>query len=287
MKILVFGGCGFLGSYIANELVKQNHSVTVVDIQKKYFNSKCFFKRCDITNSDEVKSVFDETVDIVFNFAAVADLNISINEPLNTMKVNVMGNLNLLEACRVNKIKHFIYASSVYACSEKASFYGISKYSAEKIVEEYQKYYGLNYTILRYGSIYGPHADSSNGMFNFLKQALTGKILHHGTGEEVREYIHARDAAMLSAGIVNEKKYFNKIFVLTGVEPIRQSELFKMIKEILGDKLEIKYDNQDYRGHYKYTPYSFSPSVASKLSPNPFTDLGQGIVECLEELTRR
>ena len=290
MNAIIFGGSGFLGRYVAEELLQQGHCVYIADLCE----SDCIhlpnlqFIKCNIKKYSEVEQVISSSdADIVYNFAALADLNKSIHNPLESMNTNVIGNLNILEISRKANIKHFIYASSVYACSNKASFYGISKFTSEKLIEEYHKKYGLNYTILRYGSLYGPNVDSSNGMCNFLTQALKGKIIHKGNGQEIREYIHVRDAAKLSVDIINKEQFKNKTFVLTGVEPICQADLFKMIKEILDEKLEIEYDDVDYHGHYKYTPYSFTPTVAGKLTPNPFTDLGQGIVECLEELSRR
>ena len=287
MNIIVFGGAGFLGEAVVESLINNEYKILIADINKPryFFPEKVRFIECDILDKEKVNQIVAKDVDIVYNFAALADLDKSIHSPLESMQTNMIGNLNILEACRKANIKHFIYASSVYACSNKASFYGISKFTSEKLIEEYYKKYGLNYTILRYGSLYGPQADTSNGMYRFLKQALNGKIIHKGTGEEIREYIHVRDAAKLSVDIINKEQFKNKTFVLTGVEPICQAYLFRMIREILNDNLEIEYSKEEQLGHYKYTPYSFRPTIASKLTANPFIDLGQGIVECLEKLS--
>ena len=92
-----------------------------------------------------------------------------------------MGNLNVLEACRTNNVRRFIYASTVYVHSRQGGFYRCSKQASEAYVEEYQKIFGLDYTILRYGSLYGPRADHNNGLYRIIKSALeNGKVSYEG-----------------------------------------------------------------------------------------------------------
>lgn len=286
--VAVFGGTGFLGRSIVKELLTRGYQVVIADlIAPEHIAEGCSFIYCDIMNTDNVAEVMSRGVDVVYNFAGLADLNKAKELPVESTQLNVLGNINILEASKNAGVKLFVYASSVYACSTKGSFYGISKFTSEKIIEEYNQKYGMNYVVVRYGSLYGPGADESNGMYNFLEQALRGQIQHKGTGEEVREYIHVRDAATLSVDIVDEDKYYNNTFTLTGLEPITQGDLFKMINEILNDSVRVEYDNALYDDHYLYTPYSFRPTVASKLTANPFVDLGQGIVECLEDISTK
>ena len=98
----------------------------------------------------------------------------------------------------------------------------------------------MDYTILRYGSIYSDRYFENNYIFNLVKTAVkTGEINHPGDGEEIREYIHALDAAKLSADVIEHEEYKNKHLVLTGVERIKRGDLFKMINEILGGSLKI------------------------------------------------
>ena len=110
---------------------------------------------------------------------------------------------------------------------------------------------------------------------------VNGRINHKGDGKEIREYIHAADAAKLSVDVI-EKDVFNNIHViLTGTERMQRKELFNMIKEILNDKVEVKCLDNEYSNHYKFTPYSFQPSVSKKLIANPHIDMGQGLLECV------
>lgn len=194
----------------------------------------------------------------------------------------------ILEACVQYNIKRFVYASSAYAMSDKGSFYGISKLSSEKIIEEYSLKKDLNYTILRYGSLYSERDFENNYIYNLVKKAIdTGKIVHDGDGNEIREYIYASDAAKLSVEVIENDQYINKHLVLTGVERLKRVELFNLIKEILGDKIDVKLSNDGYHNHYKYSPYSFTPEQSQKLIPNPYIDMGQGILNCIKEVYKK
>lgn len=284
-KAIVFGGSGFLGSYVIDELIAREINVVNADIKASdYAMGKQCFTKVDILDSRQVNSVITKDVDYVYNFAGLADINIALDEPKATAELNILGNMNILEACRQSKVKRFIYASSAYAQSSKGSFYGISKLSAEKFAEEYQKQYQLDFTILRYGSLYGERADEHNGIYRLLIQALKShKIIHIGNGEEMREYIHCRDAARLSVDILH-KQYANRHLVLTGVEKLKYKDLLTMIKEIFNDQIDVIYKKGDHPGHYMVTPYSFKPLVGEKIVNNPYIDLGQGLLECITEL---
>ncbi len=285
-RVVIFGGSGFLGSYVADELTRRDYKVTIADISKsKYINKNQIFKKVNIMDIDNIKSIVEES-DIVYNFVAIANLDDAINDPISTMRINVMGNLNILEACReYGKIERFIYASSAYALSSEGSFYGISKQSSEKLVEEYYKRYGLKYTVIRYGSLYGERASHNNYIYNLLKGAiLNGELHYKGDGEDLREYIHASDSAKLSVDILEDKQYENEHIILTGTERLKRIELLTMINEIMENRLEIKQISQTNMGHYKITPYSYHPTVAKKLVANPYIDLGQGLLECIQEI---
>ncbi len=282
-NILVFGGYGFLGFYLVNELLKRGYKVTIADILEDERITSVSFIKCDIVNREEVENVFkQQQFDIVYNLAGFANLDNAVKEPIKTIQLNVIGNMYILEACIKNKISKYIFASSAYAMSNKGSFYGISKLASEKIIEEYHKQHNLSFVILRYGSVYSERAYNNNYVYNLVKRAvLQKKIDHKGDGNEIREYIHAADAAKLSVDIIEANEFNNLHVILTGTERIKRAELFEMINEIMNHKIKINYDDSGHVNHYKFTPYSFEPSVSKKLIANPHIDMGQGLLECI------
>ncbi len=283
-RVVVFGGCGFIGSFVVDELLKNGYDVIAADIQKSPYIDEDIYIQCDILDKDNVNKVVQDA-EIVYNFAGFANLDDAIANPTKAIELNVMGNLNILEACKNHSIKRFVYASSAYAMSDKGSFYGISKLTSEKLTEEYYKKFGLEFTIVRYGSVYGERDFHNNYIYNLLKRALqTGKIEHNGDGEEIREYIHVVDVAKLARQIIESDEFINEHIILTGVERMKRKELFEMIKEILGGKLEIVYKKDGYHNHYQITPYSFIPERSKKLVANPYIDMGQGLIDCLKDI---
>lgn len=287
-KVIVFGGCGFLGGYVVNELENRGYDALAVDIKPSEYVDEVLFRKCDIMDLRSTREIIGEDVDYVYNFAGFANLDQSVFYPVETINLNIVGNLNILEACKNKNVRKLVFASSSYAMNDKGSFYGISKLSSEKIIEEYQKLYGLKYTIIRYGSVYSEREFENNYIYQLIKKAVDqGKIIHDGDGEEVREYIHAADAAKLSVDVIESERYDNQHIVLTGVERMKRRELFGMIKEILNDQVEIIFKKNGYKNHYKITPYSFHPTLSKKLVANPYIDMGQGLLECVKEVYRK
>ena len=292
LKILVVGGSGFIGSHIADALSEAGHAVTIYDIrQSPYLRPDQTMVLGDILDYDQVLAAV-RGQDVVFQFAGVPHLDIGIKDPIKTVKLNILGTVNFLEAARhAGGVRRFVYASSIYVYSEGGSFYRCSKQAAELYVEEYQRLHGLDYTILRFGTVYGPRADDHNSVRRYLKQALNERrIAASGTGDELREYVHVRDTAQLCVrALANE--FRNQHLVLTGHNPMRFADLLNMIREIVGRDVEIKLTppdttelNHGISGHYAMTPYAFRPKTAKKLVNNPSLDLGQGLIECLEEI---
>lgn len=275
-----------MGSYLVSELLLEGFHVIVGDINETGYNKEAVFEKCDILDPLRVKAVFDKyDFEFVYNLAGFANLEEASGSPVNTIHLNIIGNLNILEAAKNHRVKRYLYASSAYAMTDKGSFYGISKLSSEKIIEEYKSRYDQDYTIIRFGSVYSERPFSNNYIYNLVHKAIREKrIIHPGDGEELREYIHAADAAKLSVLLLEDKKFVNEHVILTGVEPIKRKQLFQMINEILGDNLEIVLEASGYHDHYKLTPYSFHPTISKKFVANPFIDLGQGILECIKSV---
>ena len=283
-KVVVFGGSGFVGSHVVDALIAEGYSTRVFDIKKSEFvNEKADFIEGDILDAEAVSRAVDG-MDIVYNFAGLADIDKSRNLPLKAAELNIIGNINILEACRKHKVERFVYASTVYVFSEAGSFYRCTKLASEQYVVEYQKQFDLNFTILRYGTLYGTRANEKNSVFRYLKEALIDeKITYYGAPDFVREYIHVEDAAKLSVEILG-KEFENEFVILTGTHPMSIRNLFEMIKEILGREIEVQYLKVDDSLHYKITPYSFNPKLGRKLVSHTYYDMGQGLLKCLNEL---
>jgi UDP-glucose 4-epimerase len=284
MKAVVFGGSGFLGSHVADALSEAGHDVTLFDIRPSpHLRPGQRMIVGDILDSRAVAaSVLD--ADYVYNFAGIADLNAAETRPLDTITANVLGNAIILEAARSAGIKRYIYASTIYVYSNAGGFYRCSKQASESYIEEYARTGGPDFTILRYGTLYGPRADACNSVYRYLRQALTtGRIETSGTGDERREYIHVRDAARLSVEILSSE-HANTHITITGLQSHRYKDLLNMIREIMGGAVEIVYNGSPAGAHYALTPYSYTPRSGLKLVSPLFTDLGQGLLECIEDI---
>lgn len=282
-KAIVFGGSGFLGSHVADELSSRGMAVTIFDKNPSPFLQKS--QKIILGDILDLESVVTacKGMDYVYNFAGLADINEAKDKPLLTAQLNIIGHTNVLEASRTAEVRRFVYASTVYVYSESGSFYRVSKQTGEKYTELYWDKYKLPYTILRYGSLYGPRADRRNAIYRFIDSALReGKIHYKGTGEELREYIHVGDASRASVDIL-KPEFENQHIVITGPQMLRIRDVITMISEMLpGSIVKAAYENEDVEAHYNITPYAFKPRIGKKLLVNPFVDMGQGVLECVE-----
>lgn len=283
-KVLVTGSSGFIGSHVADTLEELGFSVVLFDVVPSRYKSKTQeeFLGDILTPGDIEKAI--EGCHAVYHFAAQADIDVSSDIPTKTITANIIGTQNILEAARKYKVNRFMFASTIYVYSELGSFYRVSKQACEKIIEEYQREFDLDYTIMRFGSLYGPRANEFNGIRNYLTQALKNKkIIRRGDGEEIREYIHAKDAAWLSVDALNDK-FRNKHLIITGNQQIKVKDLLIMIKEIFGGEIEIEFGREEKLHHYEITPYNYKPQVAKKITPDTYYDLGQGLMDQIYDL---
>jgi len=284
MKVLVTGGSGFLGSHVADKLSEQGHDVTVFDIQKSpYLRPDQEMIVGDILDQGSLDKVVSGK-NVIYHFAGIADVDECSKRPVDTVKYNILGTVNLLEACRKSNINRFIFASSAYVYSNSGYFYGSSKQACELFIENFFDIYGLKYTCLRYGSLYGERADERNSIYRLIKQAIKdGMITYRGTGEEMREFIHIQDAAQVSVEIL-EEKYENQHIIITGAEKMCYKDLLDMVNEMFNNTLEIKILPSERKAHYQITPYNFSPKLGRKMVNNPHIDMGQGLLLCMAEI---
>jgi len=283
-RAVVFGGSGFLGGHIADRLCEQGYSTVIADlVPSAYLRREQQFVQCDVLDFEKVGRIV-EGADFVYNTAAIADIEEAAQNPLSTVRVNILGTTHILEACRLHQVKRFLFASTVYVFSHRGSFYRSSKQACEKIIENYHEQFGLDFTILRYGSLYGPRASETNSLRRYVRQALeSGKIRRTGDGEELREYIHVLDAAESSVEAISDE-FKNRYLLITGMQPLKVKEVLGMIREIMGQKISIEYLPALETSHYELTPYSFRPESAHRLVMKRYYDLGQGLFDLLHEI---
>lgn len=282
LKTAVFGGSGFVGSHVADALTKAGHDVLIYDIKPSPYIRPT--QRMIVGDVLDEKKVYEATrgCDVVYNFAGIADIDEASRKPLDSVKSNILGNSIILEACRQSGVKRFVFASSLYVYSKAGSFYRSSKQACELVIENYNEVFGLEYTILRYGSLYGPRADERNYIYKIIKDALTdGKIVRDGDGEEIREYIHIYDAAESSVEILSSE-FANQYVMIAGNQQMKVKDLLLMIKEMLDNKVGIEYRPPTTTDHYEITPYTFAPKLAKRIMQKTYLDLGQGILKCIQ-----
>ena len=212
---LVTGGAGFIGSHLVDRLLDEGHTVAIVDNlstgKLQNLNHRATFFHVDIT-SDSLSDTFRRVQpDIVFHLAAQTSVGASTKCPIDDGEINVIGTLRLLEAARQTGVDKFIYSSTGGAlygdpvenpCSEDAAIaplspYGMSKYLGERYIELYARSHHLNYSILRYGNVYGPRQNpqGESGVVSiFARAMLDGKQPRiFGDGEQERDFVYVSD----------------------------------------------------------------------------------------------
>lgn len=287
MRMTVFGGSGFLGSHICDKLSGAGHEVTIVDkTPSPWLKKNQRMIVGDVLDGKLVREAVSGA-DMVFNYAGMADIGEANARPFESAKINILGNINILEACSSENIQRYIFASSLYVYGISGGFYRCSKQACEIYIENYQATRNLPYTILRYGSLYGPRADRRNAIERFVYEALSkGRITYYGSPDALREYVHVDDASEATLSVL-APEFTNQNIIISGNQPMRVADLFRMIAEILGRDIEIEYQHDPNSGHYQITPYAFMPKIGRKLTPPLTVDLGQGILRVMEEEHRK
>ena len=257
MKVLVTGGAGFIGSHIVDALVGLGFQVSVVDDLStgrfENINPGVNFYRLGVESADFQGAIGRERPEAVVHLAAQVDVQRSLREPLADAETNILGAVNLLEACRRFNVGKVIYASSaaVYGSPaylpvdekhpvEPQSPYGASKHTVEHYLRIYGEVYGVRYTALRYSNVYGPRQDATGEggvVAIFVDKLLNGEAPKiFGDGEQTRDFVFVKDvaAANLAALHRGDGMILN---VSTGAR-LSVNSLFKTLKKITGSLLE-------------------------------------------------
>jgi len=238
MNVLVTGGSGFIGSHIVDSLMESGYAVRVLDIKPPFRKDVVFFKGSILSLNDIKKSLKD--IDVVYHIGGFSNIDLVKDNPLATIRLNVLGTSNLLEISREKKIKRFIFASSVYVHDLKGHLYTTSKMASEFLCKNYQTLYGLPYTILRYGTVYGPRSRDADVISIFVRKALdSGEIAIYGSGRQRRNFIFAKDAAEGSvkaiAGIAE-----NKTYCIAYPRSFTINSLARTVKKVVNSKVKIQ-----------------------------------------------
>ncbi|WP_292426081.1 NAD(P)-dependent oxidoreductase [Methanoregula sp.] len=290
MRALVTGGSGFVGHHLVKELTKNNIETVVYDLSRSpgegTHNPLCTFIQGDVLDCEKLTEAMNGC-DYVFHTAAIADVDQARKIPRKTMEVNVIGTTNCLEAAKENKVKRFLFASTVYVSGNRGSFYRLSKQTCESLCKTYHEEFGLEFTTIRYGSLYGREPNHWNFIYGVCKSLLTtGEFTYSSSPDAVREYIHINDAARETVRIAGDPQLANKAVLITGHQRMKMSEFFDMVTEILGGNVRIHYAAADNNPHYVITPYSFNIDVPVRVNLSTYVDISEGILDCLKEVQK-
>lgn len=258
MKILVTGGAGFIASHIVDAYIQDGHEVTVVDDlstgKKENLNSKASFLQIDIQDSNITDIFKKENFDMVNHHAAQIDVRISVSDPKKDAKINVLGLINILENCKKHNVKKVIFSASggtfygecgTYPPKEDTlpnpqSPYGINKMVSEYYLRYYAESFGLDFTVLRYGNVYGPRQDP-HGEAGVVA-IFCGRILNNedvcifGDGKQERDYIFVDDIVAVNKAVLTKGK--NQVFNIGTGYSASVLELFETLKKY--SRKEIK-----------------------------------------------
>jgi len=267
-KVLLTGVAGFIGHRIAHMLLDQGHEVTGIDNMNDYYDARLKQWRlgklsqyknfsafsADITDNAFLKELFaGHRFDVVINMAARAGVRASVEDPWVYLDTNVKGTLNLLECCRDHGIRKLVLAStsSLYGFNEMPfvetqrtdtplSPYGATKKGAEVLTYSYHYLFGINVTIPRYFTVYGPAGRPDMSIFKFIRNIDTNRpIPVFGDGKQTRDFTYIDDIAEGTVRCMDLDGY--EIINLGNDNSVELIYVINLIEEALGKKAEIKW----------------------------------------------
>ncbi len=254
MKVLITGGAGFIGSNVADGLLEKGCEVIIVDDlsngKEENMPKKAKFYKHDIRD-EKIQNIFrEEKPDIVIHNAAQLSVRVSVEDPMMDAGINIMGGLNIINACHIYNINKIIFASSggtVYGEQEyfpadedhptkPISPYGVAKLATENYLYYFYNNYGLKYISLRYGNIYGPRQDpygEAGVVAIFSKKILEGKNpTINGNGLQTRDYVYVSDVVDINVKAIGSD-FTGILNVGTGKET-NVIKLFDVLKKVSG-----------------------------------------------------
>ncbi len=261
MKVLVTGGAGFIGSHVADALVRDGHQVVVVDDlsmgRREQVNRAARFYRVDIREREALEQVFRaEHPEVVNHHAAQGNLRRSMIEPSFDASVNILGSLLLIELSLQYRARKFVYVSSggaVYGEPQRLpvdeehpvrpmSAYGVSKYTVEPYLELLAEGSGVDYTILRYANVYGPRQNprgEAGVVAIFSRQMLAGeRPTIFGDGTKTRDYVHVDDIVRANLLVMPDGKGAGRVYNLGVGREVTDWQIFTLVRSVAGATVE-------------------------------------------------
>ncbi len=267
-RLLVTGCAGFIGFFVTKALLEEGYEVVGVDDMNDYYDVKLKFWRLeilsgyrnfrfvkiDISKRDEVFSLRGGRFSCILNLGARAGVRASVVNPKVYVDVNVIGSLNLLDLCVSDGIEKFVLAStsSIYAgCPSPFSEdmntdrvfspYAASKKSAELLAHSYHHIYGIDVTVLRYFTVYGPFGRPDMSIFRFVKNTMEGKAIKiFGDGRQRRDFTYIDD--IVDGTLRGMKKVGFEIINLGNSRPVEILYVVSLIERELGKKAQIIFE---------------------------------------------
>ena len=304
---LVTGAAGFIGARTSELLIKDGHTVAGIDNMNNAYDPRVkeyrlrklqempgfAFHKLDISNKSVIDSFMGEKFDGVINLAARAGVRASVKDPWIYVESNMIGTLNMLEICRQTGTKKFIVAStsSIYGedppyptpesapSSEPLQPYAASKKGAEAMCHAYHHLYGIDVTVVRFFTVYGPAGRPDLSIFRFVKWISEGQPVHvNGNGEQSRGFTYIDDIAR---GVIAALKPLDfEIINLGGHEVITINNLIKLVEDVVGKKALIEYGPPDPAD--MHSNWADVTKAGALLGWEPQFDMRSGIEKLVE-----